>query len=408
MRKLSTGTRVRVRADDYIELPRNYRDKVVYDASGPAERLGRVIGGTAEVDGGAWGLESDASSDFEYDISMPSTYDEGEEEHGEEHGEEHEEDGSAIPELDLNELIILANQIVRNSPPSVINGGSGGSGGGFSSGVASGAAGGRDGGGRSNVANVHVRFPLIRTINEARDVIMQYERLSGGWTGTGGATEATAGAEDAEPVDERVPVPSRDGEIIWDSIVQDYSGISISGTRAYETTPATMTDETAGPGVNVNVNLDNNVNLENMHRQPVWLELAGLATVTMFMFAVYRLVTNLVSISAFSENVVGDVVGFIEYINDKTYYKHVSHPTEHTSLIYKFGLIIKREMPYLPDTIWLVLTVLAFSAYTVLTSGVVLTSMLFATMCLTMCVVLRWRHLGDFILRVVDNGERCL
>ena len=408
LRKLSTGTRVRVRADDYIELPRNYRDKVVYDASGPAERLGRVIGGTAEVDGGAWGLESDASSDFEYDISMPSTYDEGEEEHGEEHGEEHEEDGSAIPELDLNELIILANQIVRNSPPSVINGGSGGSGGGFSSGVASGAAGGRDGGGRSNVANVHVRFPLIRTINEARDVIMQYERLSGGWTGTGGATEATAGAEDAEPVDERVPVPSRDGEIIWDSIVQDYSGISISGTRAYETTPATMTDETAGPGVNVNVNLDNNVNLENMHRQPVWLELAGLATVTMFMFAVYRLVTNLVSISAFSENVVGDVVGFIEYINDKTYYKHVSHPTEHTSLIYKFGLIIKREMPYLPDTIWLVLTVLAFSAYTVLTSGVVLTSMLFATMCLTMCVVLRWRHLGDFILRVVDNGERCL
>ena len=394
LRKRSTGSRVRVRADDYVELPRNYRDKVVYDACGTTEALGQVAVRAADAEGAVWG--SEASSDFEFDMSMPSTDEEDGEEHepwqGEGPGEAAAEDGSAIPELDLNELIVLANQLVRNSPPSVTNGG-------------------RVGSGRSSVANVHIRFPLIRTIHEARDVIMQYERLSGGRAGTGAGGEAGEGAGEGGDGAETTAGDraGRDGEVVWDSIVQDYSGISISGTRAYEAAAAAAAGaDEAGENVNVNVNLDNNVNLENMHRQPVWLELAGLATVTMFMFAVYRLVTNLVSISAFSENVVGDVVGFVEYINDKTYYKHVSHPTDHTSLIYKFGLIIKREMPYLPDTVWLVLTVVAFSAYTVLTSGVVLTSMLFATMCLTMCVVLRWRHLGDFILRVVDNGERCL
>lgn len=407
LRRLGRGSQIRLRADDFVELPRNYTDAVIYDAAA-AGRGGDGDGKEEEEElrqECACGSDAEASTDFEFDISMPGTDDDDDDEEEQEGGDEEEgHSGSAIPELDLNELIILANQLVRNSPPTVAS---------VATGVAA-TASGEAGGSGSTVANVHIRFPLIRTINEARDVIMHYERLHGRSTGINGRVDDgrdAGGDGDGDRDGGSIEEGAGDHGIVWDSIVQDYSGISISGTRAYDASTGGGGGGGAGgaAGVNnVNVNLNSNVNVENMHRQPVWLELAGLATVTMFMFAVYRLVTNLVSISAFSENVVGDVVTFVEYVNDKTYYKHVSHPVENTSLIYKFGLIIKQEMPYLPDTIWLVLTVLAFSAYTVLTSGVVLTSMLFATMCLTMCVVLRWRHLGDFILRVVDNGERCL
>jgi len=48
-------------------------------------------------------------------------------------------------------------------------------------------------------------------------------------------------------------------------------------------------------------------------------------------------------------------------------------------------------------------TVLCFSIYTIFTSGIVLTSILFATMCFTMCVLIRWRYVGNFMMRLLHS-----
>lgn len=389
-----------LRVDDGVELPRNYTDNIIYDSfiqdnNVNSNYIGNIsnINNINNINKNNYSYNnqqngSDSDYEFEFDISMPS--------------EEIEDDNlsdenTTIPELDINELIILANQLVRNSPPSLTS-------------INSNIVGESGNSVNSDVSNVHIRFPLIRSINEARDVILQYERLNGSsspYNSRNSGLDHRNTSNISSDNNNNNNIIINNNNIIWDSITQDYSGISMSGTRRSENRSELEENNT----FNINVNLDNNMDVENLHRQPVWLELAGLFIVTMFMFAVYRLVTNLVSISAFSENVVGDVIKFVEYVNDKEYYK-IPNPdiisTEGTSLVYKFALIIKKEMPYLPDTLWMTLTVFAFSFYTIFTSGVVLTSMLFATMCLTMCVVLRWRHLSDFILRVLDNGEHCL
>ena len=128
----------------------------------------------------------------------------------------------------------------------------------------------------------------------------------------------------------------------------------------------------------------------------------------MLLFCIYRLITNLVSISAYSDNVFNDVLDFVEFINSETYYTPYILQSSKSTLIHKFALIIKHELPNLPDTLWLVLTVLSFSTYTVLTSGIVMTSILFSLMCLTMCIVVRWKNLVEFFIRIFDDGEQCV
>lgn len=268
---------------------------------------------------------------------------------------------TTIPELNINEIIQLANQIINNNHIPTTSSNT-----------------------TENDPNIHIRFPLIRSINEARDTILQHEQQRTDHILNDNTSSHLNGIND---------------DIIWNSIVEDESGISISGTLRQHS-------ETDG---------DESIpNMEDIHtpRQPVWLEIAGLITVTMFMFVVYRLVTVLVAMSAFSDNVLQDVIEFVDYVNEKSYYtEHAAEITndllsstvtpESDTLIKKFAIIIKREMPYLPDTIWLTITVTIFSGYTIFTSGVILTSLLFSVMCLSMCCVIRWRHLGDFIMRVI-------
>lgn len=307
------------------------------------------------------GTDSESESESDFDIESD----------GSQFDNNNEEEASillptstAIPELDINEIIQLANQIINNNHIPTTSSGT-----------------------TENDSNIHIRFPLIRSINEARDIILRHEQQRADDNNTNNNNSLSVSNDD----------------IIWNSIIEDESGISISGTRRQH----------------VETNEENIRNMEDVHihRQPVWLEIAGLITVTMFMFAVYRLVTTLVAISAFSDNVLQDVIEFVDYVNEKTYYTEYATTTatitkdlststitpESTTLIKKFAMIIKKEMPYLPDTIWLAITVAIFSGYTIFTSGIVLTSMLFSMMCLSMCCVIRWRHLGDFIVRVINE-----
>ena len=305
--------------------------------------------------------EGTASEDVTYEYSESDNYTDDSEydsdtgsglEDEDDQNEEEEATQSQIPEVDINELIALANELVHATPTLI-----------------------------SRPSFQHSR---ISTAAEARDVILRYER--------GSSSDA----------------------LTWNDLVHNYTGLSLPGSRtpsARTRMPNTPSRTPTRTGVQEHLPTATSETHtlhppERSRRQPLLLELAGLVTVTMFMFAIYRLVTNLVAISAFSDNVLGDVLSFVDYINEGTYYKN---PEEgHSTLIHKFAVIIKEELPHLPDTLWLVLTVLAFTTYTVVTSGVVLTSMLFAMMCVTMCVVLRWRHLGDFIVKVFDRGEHCV
>lgn len=231
-----------------------------------------------------------------------------------------------IPEFNVNELIDLANELVENNSGTNLS--------------------------RIEGA-VRVRFPLVTSVNEARDIILSHERTGG----------------------------------IYNN---DNDGIN------------PILDTTQGDTPNMHDVLEETVPTSNTHRQPMWLELAGIGTVTMFLFAVYRLVTTLVSISAYSENVFTDVFEFVNYINEKGYHGS-NNVTMNNTLIYKFSNIFKDELPFLPDTLWMMITLSSFSIYTLFTSGIVLISMLFSAMCLSVCCIVRWKHLGDFIIRVYET-----
>ncbi|TID30381.1 hypothetical protein CANINC_001083 [Pichia inconspicua] len=232
---------------------------------------------------------------------------------------------SSIPEFDVGELIDLTNQLVANDDLA------------------------------RNDSSVRHRFVQVRSVNEARDIILNHERTG-----------------------------SINGE---DMSIDD--NISNETNRVI---PSTIpTDESGGiPSI-------------RSQRQPMWLELTGLATVVIFLIAVYRLVSALVSISAFSENAINDVFEYVNYINERGYYDSTSNVSAGDSLIFKFSNIIKEEMPYLPDTIWMAVTLISFSIYTLFTSSIVFTSMMFSAMCLSVCCIVRWKHLADFVMNVFET-----
>lgn len=232
---------------------------------------------------------------------------------------------SSIPEFDVGELIDLANQLVANDDLA------------------------------GNDSSVRHRFVQVRSVNEARDIILNHERTG-----------------------------SINGE---DMSIDD--NISNETNRVI---PSTIpTDESSG------------IPLIRSQRQPMWLELTGLATVVIFLIAVYRLVSALVSLSAFSENAINDVFEYVNYINERGYYDSTSNVSAGDSLIFKFSNIIKEEMPYLPDTIWMAVTLISFSIYTLFTSSIVFTSMMFSAMCLSVCCIVRWKHLADFVMNVFET-----
>lgn len=138
-------------------------------------------------------------------------------------------------------------------------------------------------------------------------------------------------------------------------------------------------------------------NIEHV-RRPLWFEVIGLIIVTLFLLGVYWLVLSLVLISSFSRDFFKDIFDFVDTVNKGNYSFIDPH-----SLINKFAIIIKTEIPNLPDTLWMVITLVVFATYIVMTTIILILSMMFSLMCLSMCCVSRWRYLGEFFMRLVES-----
>lgn len=218
-----------------------------------------------------------------------------------------------------------------------------------------------------NVTSIDRRVSLqIQSVDEARDIILNHERTGSVNLGTSVNNEfANEGRSEGTLVEETI-----------------------------RTIPPFMATDELSNGIPP---------IGGTQRQPMWLELTGLATVVIFLIAVYRLVAALVSLSAFSENAINDVFEYVNYINERGYYDTNSNVSAGDTLIFKFSSIIKEEMPYLPDTIWMAVTLSSFSIYTLFTSSVVFTSMMFSAMCLSVCCIVRWKHLADFVMNVFET-----
>lgn len=356
----------RLRGDDWVELPRSYQDADVYESE---EEMGNEVTDA--------GITECIMAENEKDRNGRAEGNGAQSQAGSEDAE------TVIPELDINELIQLANQLVRDTTSGV--------------GVDNSAS------GSDEVSNVRIRLPLVTTMSQARHVILQYERM-----------------QDSNRLNSSSAEMNR---IIWESIIQDDSGLSISGTRMNNS--STNNDGAHGASDNDAVEhgatgeTDHRADLHHHHphhhqsdgndriraigRRPTLLEVMGLLVVTIFFFAVFQLVSWFVAISAFSDNVFQDVSNFVEYVNEETYYIENEHRFVNTSLVQKFALVIKKEMPYLPDTLWLVLTLVVFTTYTLFTSGIIFTTIFFSTMYLFICCAVRWRNLLDFIVQVIGD-----
>lgn len=176
--------------------------------------------------------------------------------------------------------------------------------------------------------------------------------------------------------------------------------------------------------------------------RPFWLELADFITVTLFLIVLLRLIRNALSVTSFSTDILQDTFDFVDQVRReavKVTSGNVSSAGENistgplvanatgtnittnnvvvnstmiaknrSSLIMKFGTVIHQTFPHMGPSLQVFFTVATFYAYTVMSSGFLICSLVFSMFCLVLSIGKRWQGIRQFVVSVLRDGSQCI
>ncbi|GMG30543.1 unnamed protein product [Ambrosiozyma monospora] len=360
------------RSQDLVELPDDYNgsDEESIDLNNFDDEEGET---TTSED------EEDTESDYELEFTSSD-------------GDQFE-----IPQVDIQEMIALANELLRDNNDNNNNNRRTG-----------------DNDTREAGRSVSIRFPVMRNqrnLELARAIIEEHERLNrvnnnGNGTATG-------------------------------TLVEDYRGnLELHRQLANNIN-----------GNNNNNNNNNNIRAqegnENGDNRPFWMKLVDSITITLFPLVIMRIIRCVLSISSFSLDVMQDTFDFIDFMQEAipnatqtvveiteeaavgvvsgivtngstatndTFVNAAgtAAQTATSSLIMKFGMIIMDELPNLNNNIKIALTLTTFYLYTTGFGLFMITSFAFLILCLVFSLGKRWHSVERFVVSIIMDGEECI
>ncbi|VEU19947.1 DEKNAAC100063 [Brettanomyces naardenensis] len=332
--------------DIYSELPNDYNEVLIDQGGVNDNNLDALVGsdGTVYDD-----VSSTVSTDTEGSRQVAN-------------------DGDTIPEVNVQDIIDLANQIVRSSSSS------------------------------DDDATIRFRFPSTPNAMQtelAREIIIQHEIQT-----NGDDNDGSDGSNNSRYYVHRVRDP------------HDSHSVTVRFARTGEPISEGQF-AAAGPGFG----------RANLNGRPFWMELADFVTVTMFLVVIFRLIRNALSVTSFSTDILQDTFEFIDFVRDNetesaansaTKSRNGTNPNNSTSaaasssLIMKFGNVVEKEFPGLGNSWKVILTIATFYPYTIVSSGLLIASFIFSIFCLALSIGKRWHSIQEFFVSIVKNGEDCV
>ncbi|GME76755.1 unnamed protein product [Ambrosiozyma monospora] len=359
------------RSQDLIELPDDYDSE--------AERID--LNDFDDEEDETTSSEEQGDDESEYELEFTSS----------------DGDQFEIPQVDIQEMIALANELLRDNNDSNNNNN----------------AHNNDNDTGEADRSVSIRFPVMRNqrnLELARAIIEEHERLNR-VNNNGNGTAA-------------------------DTLVAGYHG----NLELHRQLANNLNRN------NINNNNNNRRPREgngNGDNRPFWMKLVDSITITLFPLVLMRIIRCVLSISSFSLDVMQDTFDFIDFMQEAipNATQTVVETTEGaaaevvsgivtngsiatndtlanaagtaaqtatSSLIMKFGMIIMEELPNLNNNIKIALTLTTFYLYTTGFGLFMITSFAFLILCLVFSLGKRWHSVERFVVSIIMDGEECI